>query len=502
MPFRSGAHGTYVPCGTCPACKAEKANKRASVIKSTNPLDKLCYFVTLTYSNAFLPYVEFCDLYASYERYLKYSKSDDPQPFVVPVYRNSYFTYGRGSRKQHFERKEIGYLIKDEIKLPQNQFELAVKQLMSPTDGCSGYDMHGCFSVAFNEDKDLFLNRLRKRIFMLTGNYDTLKYFYAPEYGPTTSRFHIHLLIWCTTEISSDIFKQLCKECWPYMDYSLPKNKDFCQLAVNPANYVSQYVNCSSEISPLLLEIAPVRCSRSVGIGFDVPQFELSSISPTYKDFNFDYYSDYVAREGVVKTSHGFLPPRVSYRYFPRCKSFSRLNEPRMVALYDKIFHGCSLFHCGYRYKKFYKKVDGTIKIQYRKLELYRLPITDVFNQSISVTEDEYRGFRKRLIEAYLRYYEFRKCRPKAFFKHIFAYYSKYAQFRYYLQFNHPDMHGFFDFDNMDDYFDTISTIIPPGLTHLYTCNENPYNIEHTKELTDKFNRNIKQRKLNYIPNY
>lgn len=68
MPFRSGAHGTYVPCGTCPSCLAAKANKRASLIRSTNPEGTTCYFVTLTYSNDFLPYVDLNELIRCYDK--------------------------------------------------------------------------------------------------------------------------------------------------------------------------------------------------------------------------------------------------------------------------------------------------------------------------------------------------------------------------------------------------------------------------------------------------
>lgn len=484
MPFRSGAHGTFVPCGTCSACKAEKANRRASLIRSTNPPDTVCYFVNLTYSNEFLPYVNIFDVEHEYNRYIDYSYShEDASPFVVPVYRNSYYTFGHGSSIKHEGKKQIGYIVRDVLKTTPDEFSEEIGCLMPVVSGKSGFDMSDCISVCFNDDKDRFFNRLRKRIFQHLGTYDTLKYFYCPEYGPTTCRFHIHLLIWVDNRIDYSTFKQICKDCWPYMDYNLPKNRDFCQVAINPSDYVSQYVNCSAEVSPFLLDFAPLRSSHSVGIGFDSPELQLESVTPSDYYFNFDYIKEFIDSSGAVKSYHFTLPPRVGYRYFPRCKGFSRLNLPKMLALYERVFYMPVLtLNCGYR-SSLHKTED-----------LFYMPGTDVFGQTITVTQSEYRTFRNRLIKGYLRFRELRPCSLENYFRQIFSYYSKFSIFRYKLQFTHPDYHGFSDFDNMDE---DISTIVPDGQM-IYSCNKNPINIEYTKDLTDKFNRNIKQRKLNY----
>lgn len=483
MPFRSGAHGTYVPCGTCPACLAAKANKRASLIRATNPPNTTCYFVTLTYSNDFLPYIELDDLVKCYDAYLNGSSIDDPLsecPFVVPVYRNCFYTYGHGSSVLHREKTHIGYLVRDFLKTSKSEFNSELGSLMFPISGHSDYDMAGKISVAYHDDKDRFINRLRRKVSSVIGSYRSLKYYYAPEYGPTTSRFHIHLLIWCDDKIDYKTFKGFVKECWPYMDYK--ENREFCEIAVNASSYVSQYVNCSAEISPLLLDIAPLRCSHSLGIGFDVPEFQLQKVSPSESVFNFDFRKEFVSPSGAIKSYHFTLPPRVGYRYFPRCKSFSFLNEEKVVELYTRVFYMPVLtYNCGYR--------DGK--------DLYYMPGTTVFGQPITVTQSEYRTFRNRLIKAYLNYRKLRPISLQGFFRQIFAYYSKYSLFRYYLQFNDPDYHGFNDFDNMDA---GLATVVALG-QHLYSCNDVPYNVFETEVLTQQFNNNIKQRKLNYSSN-
>ncbi len=483
MPFRSGAHGTYVPCGTCPACLSAKANKRASLIRSTNPEGTTCYFVTLTYSNDFLPYVDLNDLIRCYDEYYEANRSVDSLsscPFIVPVYRNCYYTYGHGSEVLHREPKQVGFITRESLKLSRVEFNNELGSLMFPVSGHSDFDMTGKISVAFHEDKDKFLNRLRRKVYDAIGSYRSLKFYYAPEYGPTTARFHIHFIIWCDDKIDYNTFKSFVKDCWPYMDYK--QNREFCEIAVNASSYVSQYVNCSAEISPLLLDIAPLRCSHSLGIGFDVPEFHLNTVTPSESNFNFDFHKEFVSPSGSIKSYHFTLPPRVGYRYFPRCKSFSYLNEEKVVELYTRVFYMPVLtYNCGYR--------DGK--------DLYYMPGTTVFGQPITVTQSEYRTFRNRLIKAYLNYRKFRPISLQGFFRQIFAYYSKYSLFRYYLQFNDSDYHGFNDFDNMDA---GLSTVVAPG-QHLYSCNDVPYNIEDTEKLTKQYKDNIKQRKLNYSSN-
>lgn len=480
MPFRSPAHGTYVNCGHCPACLSEKANRRSSLISATHPDNTICYFVTLTYSNDFLPYVKIDDLYDAYYLYSQSRLCDDSlghSPFICPVYRNAFITYGHGSSITHREVKEVGFLVRDDLKISDTDFSNEIGSLMFPISGHSGIDMDGCISVAFHEDKDLFINRLRKRVYQRLGTYKNLKYYYAPEYGPTTARYHLHFLIWCDERISLDEFKFMVQQSWPYMDYKT--QRDYCQVAINASSYLSQYVNCSSEISPLLLDIAPLRSSHSLGIGFDNDNFKLENVCVSENEFKFDFTTSYLGKDGNVRTYHSYIPPRVSYRYFPKIKGFSRLSEEKLVSLYTHIFY-IPLPKCiiGYRGEE----------------ELYQLSVLDVFNLPISVTLKEYRTFRTRLIKSYLFYRKLRPCSLENFFRVIYRFYSKYALFRYYMQFNSPESQGVMEFLNLDD---DVQTIFPPDFPNYYSCNNNPLEVQRTKDLADKFNRNIKQRKLN-----
>ena len=53
-----------VECGKCPACLQRKANARAMRIRNHND-GRLCLFLTCTYDNRFVPYVNVDDLFVS-----------------------------------------------------------------------------------------------------------------------------------------------------------------------------------------------------------------------------------------------------------------------------------------------------------------------------------------------------------------------------------------------------------------------------------------------------
>ncbi len=450
----------------------DKANKRASIIRSTLPEDSTCYFVTLSYRNEFVPYVTLAQI-AQAMRELRWCKSTQ-----IAIRRDYDFTSGHGSRILREGPFEVGYI---DVEQPVKELltDQSFQSLSAIQRGKYHYDTSYKVSVAFNRDNVLFINRLRKKLHQFTGSYNTIKYFYAPEYGPTTSRFHIHLLIWCTSEVPIGVFKNAVVDCWPYADPV--RTYENCQVARCAASYVSEYVNCSADVSPLLLALAPLRPSRSLGLGFDLPEYSLRAINPAPNKFNFDFDKQFISKDGMARVYHMQIPSRVAYAYFPKCKGFSRLSSDAVVSLYSTI----------------QQMPELRCKVGYRGLDdLYQLPVRDIYGGSIAVTQSEYKYFRNRLLRCTRRYTTLFNCSPQDYFKQIYEFYSRFALRRYYLQMTHPDYHGFMDFDNMDS---LLPTVVPLNQL-IYDCNSNPVNISVTKELVEKFNSRIKQRKLNYIP--
>lgn len=488
---RSVSHGTYVSCGTCPACLAEKANKRASLIRFTAPVNHTCYFVTLTYSNQFLPFIDISELYDRFSEYQGLVKQGfDPEQedcvprLVVPIYRHSYFTYGRGNKVLHTSKKCIGAFVHEDFSFDAEDFSTEIGNLCHPLAGSSGIDMSNCVSVAFDDDKVHFINRVRKRVFEALGEYDRdLKYFYAPEYGPTTCRFHVHFVLWIDNRLDPSQVSDIVKNSWDFMDYDTDAAKDFCQVAVNPAQYVSQYVNCSSIVSPLLTAIAPLRSSHSVGMGFDSPFLTLDYVHPYKEKFNLYFFKQVTGSDGTVKSYFNFVPKRFSYRFFPRCKSFSLLSEDSLIDCYLHVIRCREPHHVAGKFRD--------------TQPLYSLGAVTVFGNLVLVTLDEYLAFRRRLFRSFTLY---RKHLPNTtlveYFRAIYRYYKSYSLFQYKMQFDKFVGNDVLDFDNLDW---PIHTVLPPQ-TVRYSCNNNPLNFVYTDKLTKQFNDNIKQRKLNYFP--
>ena len=55
-------HTILAKCGICPACKQEKANNRANRIRNNLRKGEINLFCSLTYSNAYIPYIRYSDL--------------------------------------------------------------------------------------------------------------------------------------------------------------------------------------------------------------------------------------------------------------------------------------------------------------------------------------------------------------------------------------------------------------------------------------------------------
>ena len=73
----------FVPCGKCAACTVRKSNVSTAYVQNMASHFKFCYFVTLTYADAFLPMVDVCAIERVGNRYLEYADtllpSSDPR---------------------------------------------------------------------------------------------------------------------------------------------------------------------------------------------------------------------------------------------------------------------------------------------------------------------------------------------------------------------------------------------------------------------------------------
>lgn len=301
-----------VPCGKCPACMQEKACARSNRIRNNVTPGTIALFVTLTFTNEFVPYVKRSDLYSN--------------DFEVNVYRNcsGRFIFDRHSKRLRF-KKSIGVHpidrcwipLSDRLCSPANNIDV-----IKPLKGLKGL---GSEYIGVSRYKDLqdFFKRLRvilKRHYNYEGEFS---YFACSEYGGITYRPHFHILIFIGSSYE-EIFRNAILEAWPFADKR--RTAKYIEVAKDAASYVSSYVNSSASVLPLLSsDFFKQKHSASKNFGVVLDCFQLPSILQKIESGNLVYYRRQKF-DGESSTVAVPIPYYVLNRYFPKFKGFSWLS--------------------------------------------------------------------------------------------------------------------------------------------------------------------------------
>ena len=301
---RYSRKAVLVKCGHCPACLQEKACARANRIRNNFDGSHIALFVTLTYTNDFVPYVRRSDLY---------SDSLD-----VYVYRNcsGRFTYSRFSGLSFSKKRET--VILDSVYVPEeSRLDGSVRDLPSLT-GLG----HDCVGVTYYPDLQNFFKRLRQIIIRDYEKVPEFSYFSCSELGGHTYRPHFHGLLFIRPD-DEEIFRSAILKAWPYADKR--RTKKYIEVAKDASSYVASYVNSNTSLYPLF-QVSQFKPSHSMSKGFGVVLdcFSLRSVLSKIDARDLHYYS----RKKFDGTSVAVplsLPEYVVNRYFPKFKGFGRL---------------------------------------------------------------------------------------------------------------------------------------------------------------------------------
>lgn len=472
----------YFDCGKCKSCLQKKANRRSSKIRNHHPEDFICFFITLSYSNKYVPYVKRDD-FISANRDLAVCHSVD-----VPIYRHYYFRKNAGVEVSERCKRPVGYLTLD-TRFPENELS-SLSGLREKASSRTFRYYQDKISVAYTPDIQKFLKRFRQNLFRAYKKRVPLTYYYAPEYGPTTQRFHAHLLLWLPSWFSEQMVRYELVEAWPYADGY--RTKDFCEVARNPARYVASYVNSDSTVSHVLKTWAPLRPSHSLGFGFDNQYFTLASVLAAYGNKSYKFPIVRMSETGAFVSDNVIYPARVKYRYFPKVKGFSRCSRDTLFHAYtnpEKYF-ALSPISCG-------KTPSGD--------KLFMSNLVDVFGNPVPMTLSYCDYFVNYVKRTYLTYYQplnisyYDACRIMIDYNIGFslALYSD-SQIDKSMS---ESLHSFFNL-----YF-ALSELKAPTI-YPYVINSEPtfldcntYYEECVEEirLLDQYNKNIKQRKINSL---
>lgn len=319
---RSGKR-MFVDCGKCESCSQKKASRNARLIRNNNVThpDFVHLFVTLTYSNSFIPYIrksEFC-------------LNVELNKFVVPLYRDKEVRKVRvlddnNNMVYRFKARKGGFIRNLEF---SGDLDFSLVESLS-----SIARMYDKDKVAVLNYKDLqdFIKRLNSN---LLRKYDTVPcydWFACGEYGPKTKRPHFHLLLRIPKNLEK-VYRSAIVESWRFSD--IARLQKYIEVAVDGSSYVASYVNSHSYLSEIYRskEVAP-KSTHSKFYGFNRSDFSLDKVLECADKHDFSFSYNILVKDTSI--SFGSTIPRyVIAHWFPKIQGFSKLSTSELIQVYS-----------------------------------------------------------------------------------------------------------------------------------------------------------------------
>lgn len=203
-----------VGCGKCEACLMQKSSMRSLKCKLESKSHKYTYFVTLTYSNEYVPLMQ---------PYLPDGQLWKPK--------REYYFIDMCPRNDGYRQEII------------STASFTLSQLDKLQRKCN---LGECLPYLNKRDAQLFMKRLRK--YLSKYSDEKLRYYLVGEIGPVHFRPHFHLMLWFSSEaIQEKIIEAVCS-CWTFGRIDCDLSQGDC------ANYVAGYLNSNSYIPRVFKE--------------------------------------------------------------------------------------------------------------------------------------------------------------------------------------------------------------------------------------------------------
>lgn len=322
-----------VPCGHCKACLQERAQHGAQIIRDTYDKDTTVLFITLTYHNDCIPYVQFDD--DSIYSYPGSGSLDNEEEVIV--YRDSsqrFISTSFGSSKTKLRRiydfHAIGsFYSKCYYPTKQMKFLRSYNKMHQ-------YRYYKRIGVLWYPDVQNFVKRLRQIVLRENIYEDYFQVFSVGEYGETTCRPHFHTLLFIKGFEPRDLSKwqYAVSKAWSYDDSH--RTYANTEIARSPASYVASYLNCASFV-PYFLRQKPIapKTLHSIHMGLSPVSFSAASVSEKIRRRNIVYNLQRVSKNVGVSDTSVLIPQYVLRTYFPRVKGYSRLTNDEIVDVYQ-----------------------------------------------------------------------------------------------------------------------------------------------------------------------
>ena len=289
--LRDGSGFPYlVPCGKCVACQNNKRSSLSLKLRLEEHTSKYCYFLTLTYDDNNIPLFSLgTDLQTNdFLRIYPYSERMRSDSMVSDFCSDFY----------NFDSDFVDMM--DYYSAFVQNYELQYHK--------SCVYGHGLYALLYYRDIQLFLKRLRKHI---NKYYDEkIRFYVIGEYGTKSLRPHWHCLLFFNSSELSQAFEDCenvgssSRECecprflrplWEFGIVDSKRTNGECY------NYVSSYVNQSSNFPRLLVLLSNQKAYHSIQLGQIIPKESL--ISAIQKgDFSFFEQQFFIDAYGVENT--------------------------------------------------------------------------------------------------------------------------------------------------------------------------------------------------------
>ena len=301
-----------VPCGACEACALQKSAMNSLKCKLECQCHKFNEFVTLTYDDTYVPKAQVVPLRKTcISDYLPLFLDEDER-FVLSNTLDSIgdmYNYALVDVSGRFATD--GLLLGAAYMRDIDWFSLRNKVGYGDT-----------INVLRYEDVQLFLKRLREKIYRLYGQ--KIRYYCVGEYGPEHYRPHWHLILSYDCDFLAQGIRQIIRSCWTYGRVDASKSRGKC------ASYVAGYVNGTCDLPPLYRNSStkPKQC-HSIRLGEELFEVDTEKVYES-RDFGFVKRCDIV---GGVPTEFNLWRSFTS-RIFSRCKAYSSKSIEERVEAY------------------------------------------------------------------------------------------------------------------------------------------------------------------------
>lgn len=301
-----------IPCGKCVACQNNKRSSLSLKLRLEEYTSKYCYFLTLTYDDKNLPLFslgtdlqtnDFLRIYPYSER----MRSDS----MISDFCFDFF---------NFDSDFVDMM---------DYYAAFVRNYERKYDKSCVYG-HGLYALLYYRDIQLFLKRLRKYINKYYN--EKIRFYIIGEYGTKSLRPHWHCLLFFNSSELSQAFED-CEnvgttsrgcECprflRPFWKFGIVDSK---RTNGECFNYVSSYVNQSSNFPKLLVLLSNQKAYHSIHLGQILP--EESFISAIQKgDFSFfvqQFFTDAYGTENAYSIWRSYYN-----RFFPKFTCSSQLS--------------------------------------------------------------------------------------------------------------------------------------------------------------------------------